>query len=394
MSIARVVIVCNALDDITRARRGITTDSPAASRKVVLLCRALRLAGVRPCILSLGRGRADGSTKAYPVSVQRIDGIPIVYAAFSHLPLWSQLVSLVSPAILIRRLRRPAPVVVIYYNRLPAYIPALLVAAASGFRNILDLEDGEVPVPGRSSWKGMPGRATATLFDRLCSAGALLACSALENMTRVRPVHCYYGTAERGASQARWTSPTLTVLMSGTLAPETGADVLIEAIRRLRRESPAWAQQLRFEVTGMGPSLDALSALDAPSMAPAVIVHGRTTHAQYKDILGRSDVGLALKPVGGAYADTTFPSKVIEFAGAGLLVLSTDISDVRRLLGDGAVYLNSNDAGALIALLKGIVEGAAASRLRAEVGQRAVLDRCAPRLAGAALENFLFKPTV
>ena len=73
----RVLIICNALDDGTREQRGITTDSPAASRKIFMLCHALRLAGVRPCIVSLGRGRAGGSKDFFPSVLHRVEGVPV-----------------------------------------------------------------------------------------------------------------------------------------------------------------------------------------------------------------------------------------------------------------------------------------------------------------------------
>jgi len=392
--IRRLIVVCNVLDDETRLEREITTDSPAASRKVSLLCQALRLAGVRPYVLSLGRGRTNGASNFYPVSVRRIDGITVVYASFSHLPLFSQLLSFFSPVLLIWRLRRPVPVVAVFYNRMTAYVPTLLVATAAGYKCVMDLEDGEVAGASRKSVRDRLGRLVPWLFDRLCSGGALLACSALAGMTKVRPVYCYYGTAVSEASKTRWSNPSLTFLMAGSLMPETGADTFIEAIQRLRRESPEWVQQIRFEVTGKGPSLDAFKALANELVAPQVVVHGRTTDAQYREILDRCEVGLALKPIGGALADTTFPSKVIEFAGAGLLVLTTDISDVRQLLGADAIYLSSNEPQDLILLLKSVADDRAAASACAEAGSRAVLDRCSPQLAGRDVANFIFGQNV
>ena len=117
-------------------------------------------------------------------------------------------------------------------------------------------------------------------------------------------------------------------------------------------------------------------------------MHGRISDIRYREVLSTCQIGLALKPVGGPLADTTFPSKVIEFAGSGLLVLSTDISDVRSLLGDGALYLEQNDPELLIKLLASIVSDAA-SRC-AQRGRMAAERRCAPSRAGQDLRQFLF----
>lgn len=383
-----VLVVCNALDDTTRLNRRITTDSPAGSRKVFQMCRALRLAGVRAYVLSLGRGRADGSGDSFAAGVRRIGGVPTIYAPFSHRRGWSELLSLFGLLKPLRRLARHRQRAVIFYNRMPAYLLALREASRLGYRSFLDLEDGEVAV-GHSLKKRL-ARLVPKLFDRHCRDGALLACSALASMTTARPVQCYYGTAVGNVGVQRWRASVITCLMSGTLAPGTGAPLLVEAIRRLRIRQPNWTAGLAFEVTGKGESLADFESLAAEPGTPQVRVHGRTTDAQYLEILRSCDIGLALKPVGGELADTTFPSKVIEFAGSGLLVLSTDISDVRRLLGDGARYLEHNDPELLIERLAEIVHNREAAAECALRGRRAAENHCAPQSAGEGLRDFLF----
>lgn len=384
------IVLSNALDDATRQRRGITTDSPAASRKVFMLCEALRLAGVRPYVLSLGRGRANGRVAFFRGCARRVRGVPVVYAPFTHVRLLSELLSLFGPILAVWRLARRRRKAIIYYNRMTAYVPTLAVATALGYRNVLDLEDGDIAGPRSGRAAGVTGRLVRRLYDRLCRGGALLACSALSDVTRARPVLCYYGTASPGAPAARWDRAQVTFLMAGTLGPETGADMLVNAIRALRHESPEWASQVCFEVTGKGESIEAYRALAEQPGVPRVTVHGRTTDEEYRRILSRCEVGLALKPVGGPLADTTFPSKVVEFAGAGLLVLTTDISDVRRVLGAGAVYLEDNDPRQLISLIRAVIQDRAASMSIARLGERAVLERCSPRLAGRAVAEFIF----
>jgi len=382
------LVVCNALDDATRMERRITTDSPAASRKVFLMAQALRMAGIRPAVLSLGRGKADGSTDSFSAKVCRVGGVPTIYAPFSHRRGLSELLSLLGLLRPLWKLARHPRRAVIFYNRNPAYLPLLYLASSLGFRSFLDLEDGEV-ITGKSL-KDRLARIVPSQFDRYCRHGALLACSALEVMTTVRPVHCYYGTAICDGDAPRWQSDRITCLMSGTLAPETGAPLLTEAIRRLRTRQPAWAQGLCFQVTGKGESLAEFEQLADEPGFPQVNVHGRTSDARYLEILRGSEVGLALKPVGGALADTTFPSKVIEFAGSGLLVLSTDISDVRRLLGDGARYIQSNDPELLIEQLAGIAADRHAAASRARQGRLSAEHYCAPKHAGDELARFLF----
>ncbi len=385
----RVLILCNALDDVTRQQRGITTDSPAASRKIFMLCQALRLAGISPCIVSLGRGRAGGSLAFFPSVLRRIEGIPVFYAPFSRIPILSELISLFAPLGIVFRLRRQNPKAVIYYNRIVAYLPALFASSVCGYRNVLDLEDGEVAESGHKR-VGVFARLVHQAFDRFCSGGALLACNALSEYTTSRPVLSYYGTAVGEPTSIKWQSECVTVLMSGTLCVNTGAELLINAIQLLRKNAPSWAKQLCFEVTGKGPSLDGLTALAAEAGFPKVIVHGRTTDLQYREVLGRSDVGLALKLNNGPLANTTFPSKVIEFAAEGLLVLTTDISDIRLVLDSGALYLSSDEPLALIELLECIVKDRTMARKCAQRGLNKVNELCSPLDSGKRVSKFIF----
>jgi len=389
MRVPTIAIVCNALDDATRLQRNISTDSPAASRKVFMLCQALRKAGVRAYVLSLGRGRPDG-TAYFKRTVKRVNGVPVLYAPFSQKPILSQVISLFG---LIPSLLRLSPAPnrsVVFYNRMTAYLPTLLMARLTGFRCLLDLEDGEV-MSQTIRHRSLRSRLRTTLntvFDFLCRDGALLACSALKAATRIRPSTCYYGTTSTQTVSARWQKTEITVLMSGTLDHDTGAHILIEAIRQLRQMGKL-ARPLRFEITGKGVSLSDFESLAAEIGSVAVKVHGRVSNLEYQQILDRCDIGLALKPVGGALADTTFPSKVIEFADAGLLVLTTDISDVRQVLGDGAVYLTRNDSAQLAQLLRTIAADPARAQQCARQGRQAVIDQCSPVQAGRNMSAFI-----
>ena len=218
----------------------------------------------------------------------------------------------------------------------------------------------------------------------------MLACNSLVALTSVRPALTYYGVVTSKPVLEKRTSEHVTVLMVGTLCFDTGAELLIESIRQIRLTAPVWATKICIEVTGKGASLDSFIALASESGYPKIIVHGRTTDLQYIDILERGDVGLALKLNNGSLAHTTFPSKVIEFAAAGLLVVSTDISDVRQVLGDGALYLMSNEPHDLIVLLEKIVNERESAINFAKIGSLNVQRLCSARTSGRRVSDFIF----
>lgn len=386
----RLFFICNALDDATRLERKIVTDSPAASRKVFLLSRALRDAGVRAWVVSLGRGKQDGSGQLFRTKVSRVNGMPVIYLPFIHKRLISELFSLFFSVPVLWRLKRfSGEKTALFYNRLPAYFLALIYARLLRFRTVLDLEDGATDLRG---WTltSIRARVFARLFDSLCSGGALLACEALAETTQLRPVQCCYGTTELISKEGARDTSILTVLLGGTVSQDTGAPLLVDAIRLLRKEAPSWAAQIRFEITGKGDSLNDFIELATDPRHPSVIVHGRTNDDEYKQILSRTDIGLALKPIAGKYADTTFPSKVIEFASQHILVLTTDISDVRKVLSDGALYLTVDDPRHLLDRLQWVVENQEKISVLSQKAAHAIATLCLPEVVGADLANFLF----
>jgi glycosyltransferase involved in cell wall biosynthesis len=382
--------ICNALDDATRLERAIMTDSPAASRKIFLLCRTMSEIGVRSWVISLGRGRQDGSGRYFQGKVCRINGVVVIYLPFLHTPILSELISLISIVPLLWRMRTiKGNKTALFYNRMPAYLLGLALAKLLQFRTILDLEDGAI-----SSKKWSPewikSRFLSYVFDSLCSGGALLACSALEGMTRLRPILCWYGVCEFSSFESGRNKPQVTVLLGGTVALNTGAQLLVDAIRLLRENPPLWAKSIRFEISGKGDCLFQFEHLANNARDPMVVVHGRITDNEYQQVLARTQVGLALKPNSGVLANTTFPSKVIEFASHGILVVTTDISDVRKVLGGGAIYLTEDNPQQLIEKLKWIVENLDEANNIAEQGKRAVAALCAPEVMGRVLDRFLF----
>lgn len=388
-----VLIVCNALDDKTRQSREITTDSPAASRKVFQLSQALKQSGVRPIILSLGRGRTNGKRDYFPRTVKRVNGIPIVYGPFSNIPFVSEVLSLFAfIAILIRFSTRPKKAV-IYYNRMPAYILTLLTSTITGYNNFIDIEDGEIFQKSNKYYLN-PKHFIIALYERFCNKGALLACQALQNVTKVRPTLCFYGTVNSTPYIKRTIEEDLHILMAGTIEPETGSDILISSIKKMRSNQDAWTKHIYIDVTGKGSAIKSLENMAAEPGWPRVVVHGRLTDKEYKKVLRNSHIGLSLKRIEGILADTTFPSKVVEFANEGLLVIATDISDVRKLMGNGAYYLTKNDPDQLISLLKQANSNRTQLTDYAKQGHITIANFCSKTSTGARIANFLFGTNV
>jgi glycosyltransferase involved in cell wall biosynthesis len=353
------------------------------------MAKSMRACGGNVCIVSWGRGRQDGSGAYFQGVVKRVQGVPVVYLDFLNLPVLSEVISLLAPAIFFWRKRyKSKSATILFYNRLAAYLPTVLLARVLRCQTFLDLEDGD-PRGLRGTMRRRSTRTVNWLFDHLCKEGVLLACEALLAQTRIRPAICYYGSVECQPRTVDWHSAKLSVLMGGTLSQETGAQQLIDAITILRDQQNDWATELEIQVTGRGDCLASFENLGSKQVNPLVIVHGRTTDAEYARIVARSHVGLALKPRAGNLAYTTFPSKVTEMAGAGLIVVTTDISDVRKVLDGHALYVGTNSAQELIENLKWIALNRTAAKALAEAGANAIYELFNPKSAGKRLLDFL-----
>ena len=380
-----VVILCNAVTDEIRTQRHILTDSPAASRKVFMMAEAIRQSSKRVVVLSLGRGRQDYSGKWFPATVKRVRGAPVIFHPFLNLPVLSELISLFAPVpTLWRMYRKRKNITVLFYNRTAAYAVALLCARLMGFRCLLDLEDGETPDSMRS-FRGLATKAINFLYESCCSDGALLACEALKEQTRIRPTMCYYGAVEPLPNLADWQSPRLNILMSGTVSISTGALQLIGAIKILRMEYTSISQHIEVHVTGNGDCIEDLARLSMIHGGPTVTMHGRISNVAYRNILTHSHIGLALKPAVGELAHSTFPSKVTEMASAGLALITTDISDVRKIFGSAALYLENEDPRELVTRMVWAYSNRAQASSLAKQGKSKIAELCGLRNAGLQL---------
>ncbi|MFJ5505375.1 glycosyltransferase [Pectobacterium carotovorum] len=391
----KIIIVCNAIDDVVRSERNITTDSPAASRKVFMLADALADTHVHVDIISMGRGKANGGFKFYNLKKIKKGNVNITYLPFTHIRFFSELLTFLYLAIITACSIAKggySDKAVIFYNRLPAYILSLFVSVIFRAKRIIDIEDGEIVSNESKSLKNKVKSIVPWLYDTFCKDGAMLACSALSSMTRIEHTTCYYGTVSpviRG--NIVFDKNKVSILLSGSLSEDTGAERLSNAIRLMRSDSQRW-RNVQFEISGQGPSLQSFQDLMNGEGFPAVRVHGRLSNSDYHDLLVNCDVGLALKPIVGSLANTTFPSKVVEYANSGLLVISTDISDVRHVLGaDGAIFLSTDSEDEIINAFDKVIHDIAWSRKTAEEGKNNVLNLLAPECASNKLMDFIFR---
>lgn len=387
----RAIFICNALDDDTRVERQIFSDSPAASKKTILMAQALRAIGEQVAIVSMGRGKVGGSVKYFSVKVKRINGVLIIYAPFINFPILSQFISMLFLPYLVFSLNGfKGKASAIFYNRTAAYIPTLLLSYIFGYSRVLDLEDGDLPLTRWNLYE-LYLALKRLLYDGLCSQGTILACRALGKENSKSNSLCYYGAVDNFARKETWDkNKKIKFLFGGTVAKNTGALALIDAITCLREFPENWCNFLEFVVTGKGDSILLFEKLSQDSRPPKVTVMPLLTNKEYIDVVRACQVGLALKPSLGELASTTFPSKVIELSSEGLLVLTTNISDVEHVFGQGALYLKDDGPTSIVECIRWIFENSDQAELLALRGQAAIKLRCELKKAGHNLAELIF----
>ena len=384
-----LIYVCNAIDDLTKIEREIKTDSPACTRKVFLNTQNLKSKNINPIILSLGRGKSNYSFKFYSSKVKRVNGVTVIYAPFLNFKFISEIISFLWPLVLIFRFKKmKGKKVFLFWNRTVAYIPTLIASSILKFRNILDLEDGNIPLDFLTP-NYFKVKFKTKIYDSLCSH-ALVTCNKLKNNLKIKNVMCHYGFFEETVRNINFThTEKINFHFGGTVSEITGSNLLIKSIRVLKKNNSKWLQKVNFIITGKGDLINDFKLLSNCNNFPTVKVYDQLSYIDYVKSLRSCHVGLALKPKTGNLADTTFPSKVIEIASNGLLLLSTDISDIKQIFKNGAVYTNSN-INDLEKLIKWIVFNFDEAKKIANIGSNNVKSLCSVEKTKMKLSNFLF----
>ena len=387
----KVIFYCNAVSDEIRNARRILSDSPAATRKVVGLCKACRAVGIDARIVSMGRGQVSNFGWDR-VRQGEIECVPVTYGPMLHVPILSYVVTALWMFWFAFRHRgSKQDTVHLFYNQLTMYLPSLVLLNFMGFRTAVDIEDGPLTraVEDKYSYRsGFGANASPQLFARFVNNGALLANSSLARGTPINRTCAYYGAIDTKVPQFNCISFPIKILVSGTLEPSTGMQLLADAIK-IMDELPQ-ASSFEINITGRGSSVSEMKRVKRNLQRLRVNVLGRIDADAYEELVRKSDIGLSLKPVGGAYADSTFPSKIIEYAENGLMVVCTDVSDIRILFRDCVKYLTSNDPAELAKLIIDTTSYPSDVRRYGKAAYNIVESRLSYTQSGNLLKKFFF----
>jgi glycosyltransferase involved in cell wall biosynthesis len=385
-----VLYVCNAIDGGLKLDRSILTDSPAATGKVLAISRAIQNAGGRVVVLSLGRGKQNGKGTYFKSTTSVFEGVTFSYAAFFNFSVLTHLVtmfSLMSQFIKLCVEYKPIKPSIIFYNRSYHYVLAAFVAKLYGVSCFIDLEDG-FNNSESSRTRRIYNFFTKNLFNAICSAGAVVASSHLVSQLKHKKVLICYGVAESIDSRSiNWHAEQMRVIFSGTLLEEVGSQLLIDAINILKTDYYRELEKLFFVVTGKGPFAQDFSNFSIKN--PRHVFFGESLPFDvYTKLLRECHVGISLRLSSYEMAKTTFPSKVIEYANNGLVVLTTKSPDIPKIFGNSAIYLEEETPVALAKLIASLPNRVAELAEKSLHGMQFVRDCCGSDRVGKNMVNF------
>lgn len=186
--------------------------------------------------------------------------------------------------------------------------------------------------------------------------------------------------AEAGDRGTAAVPDPLTLAFVGTFRPWHGVDLLVDAVARLGGE-----HRVRLLLIGDGPERTAVLAR-AVERGVAVAAPGAVDPDAVPGLLAGADVAVAPYPEGEAYFS---PLKVMEYLAAGLPTVAGAVSDLPRLLTDGAEVLlvPPGDLDALTLALRRLVADDGLRRRLSRAGRQAAERRLTWQAAvGTVLE--------
>ena len=365
-------------------RRPPTNAAGSAERNKVLgICDALATMGVQPIVV----GIAPSGLPRHGVSRLRRT-LFVETSTLGHGPLRRAMAVFGQAITGLRIVRRGDRVIL--YNYFPEYLLLALLLKLRGTPATLDIEDG----PAETNWpmNRLLNRLLYRLTLPLVAPGKLIVAHSLAERLGIDPHLAIYGvrSADPVASPARLSGKRIRINFGGTLTPATGLDLFRATLTWLVEHAPA--APLHFLVTGRMPdgALDSLRPIVDATPGLRLDILQDLDLPRYKTLLASCDVGLSLRLPSSEMAQTTFPSKVIEIAGDGLLLISTCVSDITQVFDDTeAVLLHDASPGGLGRALIAITQDRAAATVRAGRGMARVAESFSPEAVGSAIIAFL-----
>jgi glycosyltransferase involved in cell wall biosynthesis len=369
----------------------------AGTLKMISIVHALRSVR-RPSIIVtlpvLGRGSGKYIMDRM---VSNKDGVPIVFLpSFRNRYLRKAFGMLSFAMFALKKVGRGDKVII--YNHALEYVIALLLLRIRGIVVVHDVED--LPIIGDRSLNGVINSVGYYFADLLCKRKILVAERLLDRIDVadnivISGVAKYNGdiNTERWKPLISSKFAPLKVHYGGALLIETGIELFCEAVDELAASTRSGERPLEFYVTGTGDfeKLGALKKRVSDKRAGVqIFLAPSLEYEAYLKLLKSCHISLALKLPESHLADTTFPSKTVEIASYGTALITTAVSDVKRIFNpDTAFILEDPSSSSLSKVIEFCARNPSIVRKVALSGCADIREKYSPRFVGDSLSKYL-----
>lgn len=161
------------------------------------------------------------------------------------------------------------------------------------------------------------------------------------------------------------------VLYLGTMGPQDGVDLLLQAAAQITAERG----DTSFVLVGGGPEVPRLKEQSAALGLDSVLQFaGVRVGKELAEYLSTADVGVAPDPK-NPMNDKSTMNKVLEYMSYGRPLALFDLTEGRRAAGDAALYARPNDPHDLAAKILELLDSEALRRELGERGRKRVEER-------------------
>jgi glycosyltransferase involved in cell wall biosynthesis len=169
----------------------------------------------------------------------------------------------------------------------------------------------------------------------------------------------------------------------GTMGPQDGVDLFVEAARRVLGQMPG---EVRFVGMGSGNQLERLRAtVQRLGLANDVVFTGRIPDEQVRRTLATTDVAISPDPANDFNEYCTM-NKTLEYMAMGVPAVAFDLEETRVSAADAALYAPPNDPAAMGDLVVELLHDPARRAAMAEAGRQRMAG---PLAWQASAENLL-----
>jgi hypothetical protein len=331
-------------------RFGLKLVISAASNKVLAIARSIRSISGEVGIVAFPAFKQDTRIMRFTISLSQND-IPILFGPSTRFSLMRRIFNatyFLYLAIFFFDKRD----VVILYNYYPEYLLGSIWLFIFKEPVILDIEDAPraldtnlVSILNRLT---LPALLSFARKKYICASKSIAQSLSFNNFFLIHgaPLDCL------NQNDRDWSQLPINVLFGGTFNADTGSEIFIEAVKILDHDANLKGK-LNFFITGYSFDRCQFDILNECKNVTFNVYSDLNTEC-YREVLEKTHIGLNLRNKYSEFSRTTFPSKVTEYVGSGLLLVTTDLDEVKSLLGEDACYLSGNSSMELASLLRKI----------------------------------------